>query len=156
MLADNIHLQDDTLNHTLHAAEYRQLLEEIRSLPDFNNFLRPPKAINLLSSLPSGGPVIIFNIHDARCDALALINTIEEPLHIPLKDFSLAQAEKLQKMLQLNILGQREVEDRQRAGRIFFDNPVPMSYILEELWHNIVQPILAALGYLVSSVAMYL
>jgi hypothetical protein len=89
----NIRLQDDTRNHTLHAAEYRQLLEEIRSLPDFNDFLQPPKAINLLSSLPSDGPVIIFNIHNTRCDALALIATIEEPLHIPLKDFSLTSRE---------------------------------------------------------------
>jgi hypothetical protein len=38
------------------------LPEKIRSLPDFNDFLRPPKAVNLLSSLPSDGPVIIFNI----------------------------------------------------------------------------------------------
>ena len=28
-LAENIHLQNATLNHTLHAAEYKQLLKEI-------------------------------------------------------------------------------------------------------------------------------
>jgi len=147
--AEDIRLQDDTRNHTLHAAEYKQLLEEIRGLPDFNDFLRPPKAVNLLSSLPPDGPVIIFNIHNTRCDALALIATIEGPLHIPLKDFSLAQAEELQQTLQLNILEQRKVEDRERAACNFFDNPAPMSFILQELWHKIVQPILVALGYLV-------
>ena len=153
-LAEDIRLQDDTRKHTLHAAEYKQLLDEIRGLPDFNDFLRPPKAVNLLSSLPSDGPVIIFNIHNTRCDALALISTLEEPLHITLKDFSLAQAEKLQKTLQLNVLEQREVEDQERAGRPVPHNPAPMSFILNELWHNIVQPIFAALGYqIVSSIA---
>jgi len=145
--AEDMRLQDDTLNHTLLASEYRHLLEEIRSLSDFHNFLHPPEVINLLSSLPSDGPVIIFNIHNTQCDALALIAGLEEPLHIPLKDFSLTQAEKLHKTLQSNVLDQREVKDRKRAGRIVFNNPAPMLFILKELWHNVVQPILTALGY---------
>ena len=157
-LAEDIRLQKDTLNHTFLAAEYGQLLQEIRSLPDFDDFLRPPKVINLLSTLPTDGPVIIFNIHETQCDALALIAGIEEPLHIPLDNLSLAKAEELQKTLQSNILVQREIEARERAGRIVFDNPTPMSFILKELWHNVVQPILEALGYSVRcfSLATYL
>ena len=148
-LAEEIHLQDDNQNHTLHAAQYRQLLDEIRSLPDFDNFLRPPKVSNLLSSLPSDGTVITFNILNTSCDALALKTGICEPLHIPLKDFSFVEAEKLQKMLQFNVLKQGGVEDPGRAGGIFPNNLAPMSFILKELWQKIVQPILEALGYFV-------
>ncbi|KAF8962051.1 CHAT domain-containing protein [Flammula alnicola] len=128
-LTEEIRLQDDARNHTLHATEYRQLLKEIRDLPDFHDFLQPPKATDLLSSLPSDGPVIIFNIHDTR-------SGLEEPLHIPLEDFSLVQAERLQKTLQCDLLKQREVEDGDRTVRRY-----------SQLRSKVVQPILEALGY---------
>ncbi|KAF8962059.1 CHAT domain-containing protein [Flammula alnicola] len=146
-LAEEIRLQDDTRKHTLHATEYRQLLKEIRDLPDFHDFLQPPQATNLLSSLPSDGPVILFNVHETRCDALAVIAGIEEPLHIPLVNFSLVQAERLQKTLQCDLLNQRDVEDGDRAVRRYFRDPPSMSFVLQELWCNVVQPILEALGY---------
>jgi hypothetical protein len=146
-LAENIHLQNATRNHTLHAAEYKQLLKEIQDLPDFYDFLRPPKASNFLSSLPSDGPVIIFNIHKTRCDALALIAGISEPVHILLEMFSLKQAEQLQKTLQFSILKQREVEDNHRMPQHIGPNQSSMLLVLNELWCKVVQPILKALGY---------
>ncbi|KAF8817645.1 hypothetical protein BYT27DRAFT_7125939 [Phlegmacium glaucopus] len=146
-LAEDIRLQDDTRNHTLHATAYKQLLKEIRDLPDFHDFLQPPKASDFLSSLPSDGPVIIFNIHDTRCDALALIAGISEPLHIPLEDFSLEQAVRLRKTLQFGLLKQREVEDHDRmALRVRIDS-ASMLLVLNELWCKLIQPILEALGY---------
>ena len=148
-LAEDIRLQDDTQNHTNHAAEYTQLLKQIRSLPGFEDFLQPPKATDLLSSLPSNGPVIIFNVHNIQCDALALIAGIEEPLHIPLKDFSLAQAEELQKTLRFDLLKQRDVEDHDRMPQRVRLNPSSMPFVLKELWCKIVQPIFEALGYFV-------
>ncbi|KAF8960835.1 CHAT domain-containing protein [Flammula alnicola] len=138
-LAEDIRLQDDTRSHTLHATEYSQLLKEIRDLPDFHDFLQPPKATNLLSLLPSGGP--------SQCDALAIIAGLEEPLHIPLENFSLVQAEQLQKTLQFDLLKHREVDDGDRAVRRYSRNPPSMSSVLKELWCNVVQPILEALGY---------
>ncbi|KAF8817652.1 hypothetical protein BYT27DRAFT_7152779 [Phlegmacium glaucopus] len=153
-LAEDIRLQDATRNHTIHATEYTQLLKEIRDLPAFHrrqhyfhDFLQPPKASDLLSSLPSDGPVIIFNIHKTRCDALALIAGTSEPLHISLENFSLKQAEQLQKTLQFGLLKQREVEDHDRmALRVRLDS-ASMLLILNELWCKVVQPILKALGY---------
>ncbi|KAF8813255.1 TPR-like protein [Phlegmacium glaucopus] len=147
-LAEEIHLHDATRNHTLHATEHRRLLQESRDLPGFDDFLQPPKASDILSSLPSDGPVIIFNIHKTRCDALALIAGIEEPLHIPLERFSLEQAEQLQKTLQFGPLKQREVKDHDRLPQRFCPNPSSMSLVLNELWCKVVQPILKLLGYL--------
>jgi hypothetical protein len=145
--AENIHLQNATRNHTLYAAEYKQLLKEIQDLPDFHDFLQPLKASNFLSSLPSNGPVIIFNIHETRCDALALIAEIEEPMQIPLENFSLEQAKQLQKTLQLDLLKQREVEDHDRMPWRVGQNPSSMLAILNEIWCKVVLPILNALGY---------
>jgi hypothetical protein len=146
--SEDIRLQDDTRNHTTHAAEYKQLLKEIRGLPDFHNFLQPPNTTSLLSSLPSDGPVVIFNIYKTRCDALALISGVDEPLHIPLKNFSLVQAESLQERLRSDLLNQLEAEDKDRATyRISHNSPFSISLILEELWRKVVQPVLEALGY---------
>ncbi|KAF8810946.1 hypothetical protein BYT27DRAFT_7221749 [Phlegmacium glaucopus] len=139
-LAEDIRLQDATRNHTLHATEYRQLLKEIRDLPDFHDFLQPPKASDFLSSLPSDGPVIIFNIHSTRSEN-------EEPLHIPLENFSLVQAEQLQKTLQFGLLKQRKVEDHDRMPQRVSLHPSSMLVVLNELWCKVVQPILKALGY---------
>ncbi|KAF8808722.1 hypothetical protein BYT27DRAFT_7188682 [Phlegmacium glaucopus] len=144
---EDIRLQNDTQNHTLHAAEYTQLLKEIRDLPDFHDFLQPRKATNLLYSLPSDGPVIIFNIYKTRCDALALIAEIGGPLHIPLENFSLVQAEELQKALQLDLCKQRDVLDNDRMPMRIPLNPSSMPSVLEQLWCNVVRPILEALGY---------
>ncbi|KDR71084.1 hypothetical protein GALMADRAFT_127299 [Galerina marginata CBS 339.88] len=128
-------------NHTIYATDsargYAQLLNEIRSLPDFEDFLQPPMAAKLLSSLPSDGPVLVFNIHKIRCDVLAVMAGSREPVHIPLEDFSLLQAEELQKILQADLLKQQNMEG----------NSSSMSFVLEELWCKIVQPILKALGY---------
>ncbi|KDR76801.1 hypothetical protein GALMADRAFT_1328734 [Galerina marginata CBS 339.88] len=146
-LAEEIRIQDDTLNHTSLAADYRQLLEEIRSLPDFDDFLQPPKAVNLLSSIPSDGPVIILSILNTRCDALALIAGLSEPLHIPLNDFSLVEAETLKKALQVDLLKEAEVDDRERGMRRVSESWESMSGILRALWDKVVQPIVVALGY---------
>ena len=146
-LEDDISIQNDTRHHTIHAIDYRQLLKEIRALPDFHDFLQPPKSTHLLSLLPSDGPVIIFNIHETRCDALGLIAGIEEPLHIPLENFSLVQAEELQKTLRFDLLKQRDVEDQDRIPQRVRPNPSSMSFVLKELWCKLVRPIIEALGY---------
>ena len=94
-LKEQIHIQDLTCKHTILSAEYNQLLKEIWDLPDFYDFLQPPNATYLFSSLPSDGPVVLFNVYTKYCDALVLIAGTEEPLHTPLEHFSFAQAETL-------------------------------------------------------------
>ena len=150
-LTEHIHAQDSTRKHTILAAEYKQLLKEIRGLPDFHNFLQPPNATDLLSSLPSDGPVIIFNIDKLKCDALALIAGIEEPLHIPLKDFSLFDAVKLWSRLQSNLPKQRQEENGDRAGHPRTFPNLHFIFVLKELWEKVVHPVLKELGYSVSS-----
>ena len=144
---EHIHVKDSTHKHYV-AAKYANLLKEIRCLPNFHDFLQPPNATNLLFSLPPDGPVIIFNTNKCQCDALALICGIDEPLHIPLENFSSVEAEKLQDRLQSDILKQQEAEDGDYAGATLHS----MAFVLKELWHKVVYPVLQAIGYSVSSV----
>lgn len=150
-LSADISLQNDNLNHTLYAAKYKKLLEEIQRLPTFQDFLKPLKSTTLLRGLPKDGPIIIFNIHKVHCDALALISGAEEPLHIPLENFSLADAEKLQQVLLTDILKQRKAKDEERLSshRKASSTLPQMSFVLSELWTKLVQPIFEALGYVV-------
>ncbi|KAF8804474.1 hypothetical protein BYT27DRAFT_7340101 [Phlegmacium glaucopus] len=150
-LTEDIRLQDDTRNHTVHATEYKQLLKEIRDLPDFHDFLQPRKAGHLLSSLPPDGPIVIFSIARARCDALALMAGMEEPLHIPLENFSLKEAERLQKTIQMKDYDSERLkepeEDHHRLPLRVSPTSSSIPHVLNELWCKVVQPILEALGY---------
>jgi len=151
-LAQDIHVQEKSRNHTVLAAEYKQLLQEIRDLPDFHDFLQPPNASNILSSVPPDGSVIIFIVNKIQCDALALTPGINKPVHIPLENFTLVEAKELQSRLQSNLLNQREAEDRDRAGRpCAFPHLPYMASILKELWVKVVYPVLEGIGYSVSS-----
>ncbi|KIM40791.1 hypothetical protein M413DRAFT_412983 [Hebeloma cylindrosporum] len=146
-LTEDIHIQDETRNHTMLAGDYKQLLKEIRGLPEFQGFLQPPNTNNLFSSLPCTGPIVIFNLHKIQCDALALIAGIDEPLHISLKEFDRVEAQKLHATLQLELLTQREVKNGDRAGRRASASSPSMRFVLKELWCKVVQPVLEALGY---------
>ena len=79
-----IDAQRESQMHVELTKDWTLLLEKIHALPDFQNFLRPPKAASLFSGLPPNGAVIIFNIHEDKCDALALVSGTDAPLHIPL------------------------------------------------------------------------
>ncbi|KJA22796.1 hypothetical protein HYPSUDRAFT_185851 [Hypholoma sublateritium FD-334 SS-4] len=144
-LSANLSLQKDNQNHTHYAITYKKLLKEIRQLPDFHNFLKPPTFSTLLVGLPKDGPIIIFNIQRVDCNVLALVDGSEEPLHILLKDFSLADAKKLQDILQFNITNKGRDEDR--LGIRWRAQP-DIQFVLRELWCKVVKPILEALGFL--------
>jgi len=82
--------------------------------------LRPPTASSLLSGLPPDGPVVIFNVHEVRCSALALISGANEPLHIPLPTFSYKRAVELRDKLHGYLKNQDvRVREAERADRRF-------------------------------------
>ncbi len=104
-----------------------------------------------MSSLPEAGPIVIINIHSDRCDALALIAGADEPLHIPLPNFSHQEAEHLANGLHGYLLS---FGVRSRLGLPLHDDDSPCSNIdinfpavLKVLWSNVVSPILEALAF---------
>jgi len=142
--------QDENKRHVELAKEWNQLLDEIRALPDFSDFLRPPTASSLLAGLPCDGSVVIFNIHEDRCDALALISGADEPLHIPLPTFSHKRAVKLRDRLHGYLKNQGvRVREAERGGGLF-QQPSMIHMVLREIWEHVVKPVFDALGYNIS------
>ena len=156
-MSQMITTQDENKRHVELAKDWTELLEKIRNLPGFSDFLCPPTCSNLFQDLPQDGPVVIFNIHQNRCDAFALIFGTDAPLHIPLPNFSHKQAVELRDSLgaYLKRQGVRMREDEhehERAGRLF-ERPKKgiqehvIHMVLREIWESIVKPILDALAF---------
>ncbi|TEB27234.1 hypothetical protein FA13DRAFT_1794870 [Coprinellus micaceus] len=161
-LSQKISVEDEARSHLRHAQEWEELLEEVRAIPGFENFLRQSPCSALLENLPSSGPVVVINLNEERCDALALLSGLDEPLHIPLPNFSLKTAKKnrsdLSDQLVSSGLRTRQVDaepDWESVGR-----PAPTPYIhkrdagrrvaqeiLSGLWKEVVKPILDTLGF---------
>ena len=153
-------LQEDANAHIKLAQQRDRLLKDIRDIPGFSNFLRPPQCSNLLSDLPEEGPVVVINVHKDRCDALALIAGADTPLHIPLSNFY-TQVERHQREMYryLSAHGVRsrgsqpefDEESSVRAGSVVVFGPRNvLGDILRELWLLVVKPILDALAISVS------
>ena len=144
---DKISLEDDARAHLNHAKDWEQLLNEIRNIPRFKDFLQPRKCADIMSDLPKEGPIVIINIHPDRCDALALMAGAVEPQHIPLPHFSYKEAERLANGLQDYLLSLGV-----RLGHPLkpFNSPpsdVDFSLVLKVLWSDVVSPILKALEF---------
>ncbi|KAJ2926175.1 hypothetical protein H1R20_g10919, partial [Candolleomyces eurysporus] len=93
-MTEKISEEEEAHSHILLAKEWDRLLTTVRTtVPGFKNFLQPTICSDILQHLPSSGPVVVINVWRTRCDALALLAGLDEPLHIPLPNFSLRKAE---------------------------------------------------------------
>jgi len=153
-LSQKISLQDEAHLHIKLSRQYSELLDEIRRIPKFHDFLRAPRASDLLTRLPPNAIVILVNVHEDRCDALAIISGVGAPMHIPL-DFTHKEASELRERLRL-FLSSHGVRMRE-ADRATRPAPRPdaakqsdISFVLKALWVRVVRPILDALAYPVS------
>ncbi|KAF8872390.1 CHAT domain-containing protein [Gymnopilus junonius] len=150
-----ISLENEAYNHLKLAKERDEVLASIRNIPGFENFLLPRKCVDLMSTFPEDGPVVIINGDEDRCDALALMHGCDEPLHIPLEQFSYEKArsiaERLRKYLSFLRLRSRysdEAASNPRAVRRA-KQPDPQNTIqelLHTLWTDLVEPILKSLA----------
>jgi len=153
-MSQKIVLEDEARTHVMLAQDWNQLLKEIRCIPGFSNFLQPRWASSIMKDLPRDGPIILINMHEDRCDALALIHGCDKPFHIPLEHLTYKDASELKDRLRKYLVsgnylmrdadrGPREVRDPEEKG--------DLHEILQELWLRVVKPILDALSYSVGS-----
>jgi len=147
---DKISLEDEARVRLKHAKDWAKLLETIRNIPQFKDFLRPRNCADIMDSVSEEGPIVIINIHSDRCDALALIAGADKPLHIPLPNFSHQEAERLSNGLR-DYLFSFGIRLAGRAMRPIGDSPrvsdVDFPLVLKVLWIDVVSPILEALGF---------
>ncbi|CAE7092959.1 unnamed protein product [Rhizoctonia solani] len=127
------------------AKQYNRLLVQARSLPGFEDFLRPMRA-NRLVRAAKNGPIVVINCYKDSCDALVILPGKDDIAHINLPNFSEEKAahvySELEESIQRYDSDKSEVEFLQELGTI--DD---ISGVLLTLWNDIVKPVLDFLGY---------
>jgi len=137
------------------AIDWENTVEEIRSLPGFEGFLKA-KTFTQLAPVAHEGPVVILNVGDSQSDAIVLISDDSEDkrvsvVNIPLPQFSYETGrilcEKLADLLKSS--GLRARGETRKTGRIFPGSGVGSTFqkILRILWQDVVQPVINGLGY---------
>ncbi|WP_191842615.1 CHAT domain-containing protein [Catellatospora chokoriensis] len=143
------------------AREWDDLVEQVRALEGFEDFLRPPPLENLLPAA-TNGPVVIVNVSQRRCDALIL--SADEMTTRELPDLTAADAAAWTNRY-LNTL--RDVERAaERPALAGPDDPMALTQarqhlaktrraaevmlreLLAWLWRAITEPVLVQLGIL--------
>ncbi|KAJ7609819.1 CHAT domain-containing protein [Roridomyces roridus] len=134
----DIRLQSDADLAHRNAHERRKLLDEIRTLKGFENFLMPKKFHQLLAAA-QGGPVVLLNSAEESCDALILLSGINEVIHVPLNFQPINMGDITADMGSSNarLNGIREGE-KSREDRLLA--------VLSDIWKGIVQPVFQALA----------
>ncbi|KAF6755132.1 CHAT domain-containing protein [Ephemerocybe angulata] len=145
-LSQRISAEDEARAHLKLARQWDDLLRTARTTPGFESFLMPLPCSTLLKHLPESGPVVVINIDDRRCDALALLAGADEPLHIPLPNFSIEKASRYRADLDSE-LASRHLRSRgvRPAHRRKTHEHSPTHRVLRGLWEEVVRPILDAL-----------
>ena len=166
IMVEKMALQDEATSSVKLAREWDQLLQKIRDIPKFKNFLRPTQYCDLIERLPKAGPVVIINVHEDRCDAVVLVAGTDDPPHIHLDQFSYKTAVRLLQLLRSHLSGRggRVVEESDelepvndtRALVPFVMFGETMQDVLRELWLGVVKPILNALDILASFFSLLL
>ncbi|KAI0023062.1 CHAT domain-containing protein [Xylariomycetidae sp. FL0641] len=101
--------------------DFDHLLADIRSQPDFADFLLP-LGIHDMKAAAGSGPVVIVNVSEHRCDAI------------------LVEVERI-RALELPLLTAHDIQENTRKG----DLGSPR--VLGWLWDVVAKPVLDALGY---------
>ncbi|KIM20455.1 hypothetical protein M408DRAFT_82013 [Serendipita vermifera MAFF 305830] len=152
--AEPASLQEVASRASILAAEWDRIIEEVRKLPDFENFLKA-KTFDKLTPAAYEGPVAIINVHRLRSDALILIPHDSQDskvsiVHIPLQSFSRQMSVNLLHDFS-RLLSSAEVRarDTRRSERVscFVDREDAFKRILHSLWLHVAKPILDGLAY---------
>ncbi|KAG8745292.1 hypothetical protein FRC12_014573 [Ceratobasidium sp. 428] len=147
-LDSQISIERTAREYRSHASRWEDLVGKARRVPGLERFLLPKKLSELTKSTYNG-TVVTINVHDSRCDALALRPGSSEVVHIPLLSVSRKQCIDMRNRLctalrENNIRARglrRPVFETQEATDIFKD-------VLATLWADVVRPILDTLGLL--------
>ncbi|WP_157752077.1 CHAT domain-containing protein [Actinoplanes derwentensis] len=136
--------------------EWDTLVEQVRALPGFEDFLRPPPLEKLLPA-SANGPVAVINVSQWRCDALLVVDGAVRTC--PLPDLTAADVEQktLAYLAALELTGQRRAAWRQAGEQ---DDETKAAFteaeehaeamlraILRWLWRTVTEPVLTALGF---------
>lgn len=118
-----------------------EVVDRIRELPGFRDFLRLPD-LNALLSETADGPIVLVNVSEYRCDALML--TTDGVRHVPLPALTANRLDKLAFDFHLAVeqAGDADVNTSAAAEE-------RLTEILDWLWTTVARPVLDAVETLV-------
>ncbi|GLZ37130.1 CHAT domain-containing protein [Actinokineospora sp. NBRC 105648] len=117
----------DTDRHHRSAVRWGELVDEVRRLPGFDGFLRPPADLSVAAA---DGPLVLFALGEQRIDALVV--TRDGVRAVPLTGVTRDEVGERARVF----LDAVDGDDNATAGRT-----------LEWLWDKVTEPVLAALGH---------
>ncbi|MGC9496883.1 CHAT domain-containing protein [Streptomyces sp. WG7] len=123
------------------ASELAATLDEIRDLPGFASFARPPEPETLVAAAAEG-PVAVFNCDPSRCDALLV--TRHGIRHLPLPGLTHAEVSRQADLFHRTLA---VVTDPLTGFRAQREAQRTLSGILGWLWDVAAEPVLRALGF---------
>lgn len=121
------------------AVELDALVTHIRTLPGFERFLLPPTLSRLLAGT-AGGPVVLVNVSEHRCDALILT-----PGGVRVRELTLTMAQARERTLAF-LAALADVHDRARARERREQAQQTIVATLGWLWDELAEPVLSDLG----------
>ncbi|MFI7068363.1 hypothetical protein ACIBL3_45770 [Kribbella sp. NPDC050124] len=148
--------------------EWDELVEEVRKLKGFEDFLRPPKIEDLLPAA-QGGPIVVVNVSRWRCDAL--IVQPEGVTSVALERLTLeGTTQRANEYLtrlravedadrEVIAAGAAAVPDAPRSATVRYRRAIEALSLAETavddmlvepqawMWDSIAEPVLAELGY---------
>jgi hypothetical protein len=151
------------------AREWDQLVEDVRRLDGFEDFLKPPRIETLLPAA-AGGPVAMINVSRWRCDALLVRTSGVEVRELPglTLDSIVARTNEYLRVLhkvdqaaralyaarqeiergEQTLLATRRYTDAKRVWRdASAERNSLLLSVLRWLWDEIAEPVMSALGF---------
>ncbi|KAJ7094342.1 hypothetical protein C8R44DRAFT_718466 [Mycena epipterygia] len=123
------------------ALKRNELLRKIREIPGFQYFLCP-KPYSSLCQAAQNGPIVILNSHNARCDAIILLNPASDPLHVPLPGIALNELQHQRHNFRISIDGNIRLSGLRQS---IVSPEESLQDVLTWLWTNVVVHIYEAL-----------
>ena len=121
------------------ARQLDELINEIRALDGFGDFLLPP-SLERLASAAGQGPIVIINVSRYRSDALIVTHGGIEVVPLPDLDATTVHNRTLDFLAAIDSQERTGFEDRIQGQR-------GISAILEWLWESLGEPVLRKLDY---------
>jgi CHAT domain-containing protein/tetratricopeptide (TPR) repeat protein len=123
------------------ADQWDELVDQVRALPGFQAFLRPPQVAELRRAA-AGGPVVVVNISQWRCDALLVTDTGTRVVELSALTHDIVHRHAT---TYLDALQNYESTAPTPATMHTVDQAITAT--LEWLWDAIAQPVLTELGH---------
>ncbi|KAA1472340.1 hypothetical protein DENSPDRAFT_821087 [Dentipellis sp. KUC8613] len=135
-------LEQAAQEHRRLAERWTETIEEVRRIPEFEDFLRP-RRIAALRAAARSGPIVVLNVWGPSCDAIILQQT-GRVIHVPLDDLAEKNIQKLYEDLS-GLLRNTGVLMRGSKGVFGLGWSGGLDKVLSVLWTAIVRPVLQAL-----------